>query len=275
MVSVIIPTYNRARFLLQAVESVRRQTYEDWELIVVDDGSTESTAAVLKSQAFSDPRIRYVSQSHSGVSSARNHGLQMARHPWIAFLDSDDLWRPNKLERQVEALKPATHLRIAHTDEIWIRGERRVNPKKIHRKHGGWIYRYCLARCVVSPSSVLIHRSIFDQEGLFDESYPVCEDYELWLRLCCRLPVLLLRDPLTVKRGGHADQLSRSTWGLDRYRLQALLKTWKSGRLTHQQKVWTAREIALKVSILAQGCEKRGKMEEARCYRELDQRTTS
>ncbi|MEE8586264.1 MAG: glycosyltransferase [Acidobacteriota bacterium] len=264
---MIIPTYNRREFLAQAVASVRAQTFQDWELIVVDDGSDDGSAGMLES--LDDPRIRLIRQPRQGVSAARNRGIRAARHPWIALLDSDDQWQPSKLERQITALQAAPEYRLTHSDEIWIRRGRRVNPKKIHRKYGGWIYHRCLPLCVISPSSVLLQRSLLDEVGCFDEEYPVCEDYELWLRICCRSPVLFLEEPLTIKYGGHSDQLSRSRWGLDRYRLQALLKIYRSGRLTPQQKAWTAHEIVRKAEILATGFGKRGKSEEAGHYRRI------
>ena len=267
MVSVIIPTYNRREFLAQAVASVRAQTFQDWELIVVDDGSDDGSDEMLES--LDDPRIRLIRQPRQGVSAARNRGIRASRHPWIALLDSDDQWQPSKLECQINALKTAPEYRLIHSDEIWIRRGRRVNPKKIHRKYGGWIYHRCLPLCVISPSSVLLQRSLLDEVGCFDEEYPVCEDYELWLRICCRYPVLFLDESLTIKYGGHSDQLSRSRWGLDRYRLQALLKTYRSGCLTPQQKAWTAIEIVRKAEILATGFGRRGKSEEAGHYRRI------
>lgn len=236
---------------------------------MVDDGSSDGTAAVMRQ--WDDPRIRYLYQPRSGVSRARNRGIEAARHDWIAFLDSDDRWRPRKLERQLEALQSSPEFKICHTDEIWIRRGVRVNPKRIHRKYGGWIYHRCLRRCLISPSSTLLHRSLLQRVGDFDPNYVVCEDYELWLRITCRHPVLFLPEPLVTKFGGHADQLSRSRWGLDRYRLSALIKTYRSGRLSFQQLRWTGREIVRKAGIVAQGFEKRRKFSSARHYRRIEE----
>lgn len=267
LISVVIPSFNRREVLARAVRSVMEQTFSEWELIVVDDGSEDESGKVVEETR--DARVKYVYQKHRGVSAARNLGIRLARGEWIAFLDSDDYWQPGKLERQVEALRARPHYRVIYTDEIWIRRGRRVNPKKIHRKYGGWIYHRCLPLCLISPSSVMLHQSVLDEMGSFDENYPVCEDYELWLRVAARHPVFFLEEPLIVKTGGHPDQLSQSRWGLDRYRVQALLKTCNSGQLTPQQKVWTAQEIVRKASILATGFSNRGKVEEARFYREL------
>ena len=266
-VSVIIPTHNRRKSLTRAVESVRTQTFPDWELLVVDDGSSDGT-----DRDWSDPddsRIWYLRTENQGVSAARNLGIRLADSPWIAFLDSDDYWLPRKLETQLGALDSHPGYLAVHSDEIWIRNGRRVNPKKIHRKYGGWVYRYSLPRCVISPSSILVSRELLDRCGAFDEDFPVCEDYELWLRMFARHPICFVDRPLLVKIGGHADQLSRSTWGLDRFRIRAMVKTVESGILSLQQETWTAAEIVRKSGILAGGCEKRGRMKEARYYRSL------
>ena len=270
MISVIIPTFNRKQLLLEAVESVRRQSFRDWELLVVDDGSTDGTDQVIES-LISDG-IRCIRQEHSGVSAARNRGIRAARNDWIAFLDSDDYWHKQKLQQQFEALEANPEYLAVHTDEIWIRSGVRVNPRKHHRKRSGWMFHHCLRLCLISPSSILLHRSLLDESGLFDESFPVCEDYELWLRITARRPVFFVPEKLVVKRGGHADQLSRSRWGMDRYRVRALLKSGDSGCLTPQQRQWAAAEIVRKSEILEQGFAKRGRMDRASYYRELRRR---
>ena len=267
MVSVIIPTHQRRDWVLRAIESVQRQRFRDWELIVMDDGSEDGTYAVVN--RMGDNRIRCLRQPKRGVSAARNHGIRRARYDWIAFLDSDDSWRPRKLERQLEALEAEPAYRACFTEEIWIRNGVRVNQKKHHRKQGGWIYPLCLPLCVISPSSILLHRMVLSQIGLFDESFPVCEDYELWLRLCSRQPMLFIPEPLIVKTGGHADQLSRSRWGMDRFRVRALQKILSAGTLSPRLRRLSIEELKRKAEILASGCEKRGKIEEARHYRDL------
>ncbi len=267
MVSVVVPVYNRKELLLRAVGSVFEQTFREWELIVVDDGSTDGTRQLMR--GLEGGRVRCLFQPHSGVSCARNLGVKAARYPWIAFLDSDDYWLPGKLKAQLQALQEKPQYDIVHTDEIWIRRGRRVNPKKIHRKYGGWIYPHCLPRCIVSPSSVLLHRRVLEDRGGFDESFPVCEDYELWLRLFSQRPVCLVPQALTVKTGGHSDQLSRSRWGMDRYRVRALLKIIESEPLTPLQKLWTARELVTKAAVLAQGAAKRRNLPRARGYQDL------
>ena len=267
MVSVVIPVYNRKEQLLRAVGSVIEQTFPEWELIVVDDGSTDGTRELMR--GLEGGRIRCLFQPRLGVSSARNLGVSAARFPWISFLDSDDYWLPMKLEAQLQALEEKPQYEIVHSDEIWIRRGRWVNPKKIHRKYGGWIYRHCLPRCIVSPSSVLLHRRVLEDRGGFDESFPVCEDYELWLRLFSQRPICLVPKALTVKTGGHSDQLSHSRWGMDRYRVKALLKTFESESLTPLQKLWTAEEIVTKAAVLAQGAVKRRNVKRASVYQDI------
>jgi glycosyltransferase involved in cell wall biosynthesis len=267
MVSIVIPTYNRCDHVLAAARSVLAQTYASWELFIVDDGSEDGTADAV--QTLRDPRVRYVRQSHRGVSAARNAGIRLAERPWLAFLDSDDRWLPTKLERQLNELERRPEYHVIYTDEIWIRRGIRVNPGKKHAKHSGWIYPRCLPLCIISPSSVLLSRDVLETCGTFDESYPVCEDYELWLRIAQRYPIRFLEEPLIIKTGGHADQLSHSIWGMDRYRVRALIERCESGRLTPLLYRWTAEEITRKATILAKGFANRGNGEQARKYRDM------
>ena len=174
---------------------------------------------------------------------------------------------PDKLERQMEALEAHPDLRVCHTDEIWIRHHRRVNPKRRHAKYGGWIFPYCLPLCAMSPSSVLVHRSVFEDVGTFDEELPACEDYDLWLRICCRYPVLYVDERLVIKYGGHSDQLSRTVWGLDRFRIQALEKILLSDCLGPEDRRAALAMLLEKIDIYAAGAEKRDRLDEAELYR--------
>lgn len=273
MVTVVVPTYNRARLLSRALDSVFAQTFPDFELVVVDDGSTDDTHSLV--DRYDDPRLRYLRIDHGGVSRSRNKGVATAVGAWIAFLDSDDFWHPRKLERQLETLGANPAFSAVYTNEVWIRRGQRVNPRNRHRKYSGWIYHRCLPLCIISPSSILLKRDLFDRVGGFDTLFPVCEDYDLWLRLTARHPVYFLDEPLITKTGGHSDQLSRSRWGLDRFRLRSLLAIADSGRLSPQQRVWTAREIVHKAGILAVGFANRGKRAAARSYASLAERWKS
>ena len=265
LVSVIIPTYNRRAMLVEAVDSVLAQSYRDRELIVVDDGSTDGTAGDLAMRFGA--RLRVIVQSRSGVAAARNAGVGAARGDYIAFLDSDDFWLPQKLERQIDFML-AADAAISQTDEVWIRNDVRVNPKKKHRKPSGDVFRPSLELCLVSPSAVLMTRELFDRIGGFDESFPVCEDYDLWLRIARNHRIELLPERLVVKRGGHRDQLSHSTWGLDRYRIRALKKLLDCG-IDGEKRIWTIDTMTRKARILAAGARKRGREGEALDYESL------
>jgi glycosyltransferase involved in cell wall biosynthesis len=269
MTSVIIPTFNRAAFLREAIDSVLAQTEKDFELIVVDDGSTDHTRELV---AKYGDRLRYFSQPNAGASAARNCGIRHAAGKFITFLDSDDLWLPKKLARQMQWMAAHPNLLLCYTDEIWIRRGVRVNQKLIHAKAGGWIYPLCLPRCIISPSSVLMRRELFDAVGWFDEQLPVCEDYDLWLRVASRFEVGFIPEPLIVKRGGHSDQLSQREWGNDRYRVTALRKIYESGVLDEANRRLTAAMICLKCRILENGFHKRQKLAEAQFYANLKEK---
>ena len=163
-VSVIIPTYNRGEVLEQAIKSVLNQTYQNYEIIVVDDGSTDNTHRILEKYGH---KIRYYSKLHGGVSSSRNFGLEKSEGSWVAFLDSDDYWLPEKLERQIEFVRQNPEFLIVQTDEKWIRRGKFVNPMQKHRKYGGWIFKQCLPLCIVSPSAVMVHQRVFNDVGVF------------------------------------------------------------------------------------------------------------
>ena len=264
-VSVIIPTFNRGWVLKEAIDSVLAQDFKDFELIVVDDGSTDNTPQIL--DAYHQD-LMVIRQPNLGVSAARNRGIAAAGGGLIAFLDSDDLWLPRKLSRQVDFFNSNPDAVINQTEEIWIRNGVRVNPKTRHHKFSGMIFERSLALCLVSPSAVMMRRSLFDEIGLFDENLPACEDYDLWLRISWRYPVHLIETPLIIKRGGHADQLSKAP-GLDKFRIQALKKVIESGQLGEESCQAAVRTLQEKCAIFASGCRKRGKDGEAQYYEEL------
>ena len=267
-VTVIIPTYNRGWIIHEAIDSVLAQDYTEFELIVVDDGSSDNTSEVLDSYRNV---IKVLSQQNKGVSAARNRGIAEASGKFIAFLDSDDLWLPQKLSRQVEFFNTTPDALICQTEEVWIRNGLRVNPKKRHKKPSGMIFEPSLALCLVSPSAVMIRRSLLEIVGNFDETLPACEDYDLWLRISCRFPVYRIDAPLIIKRGGHEDQLSAS-FGLDRFRIKAIKKVIESGYLSKGQYAAAAKTLKEKCNIYAAGCRKRGREEEALYYTSLSER---
>jgi glycosyltransferase involved in cell wall biosynthesis len=246
----------------EAVESVLKQAYSFFELIVVDDGSTDSTTERLKKYGSI---VRVLSQQRSGVAAARNYGVSSARGRYIAFLDSDDFWLPQKLGIQTSFMQQHPDVQICQTEEIWIRRGAKVNPKAKHAKPSGDIFRRSLDLCLVSPSAVMITKDLINQVGGFDERFPVCEDYDLWLRIAKDHAIPLIPEPLVSKRGGHADQLSHSMWGLDRYRVQSLRNLLRNGLLGEKRK-WTLETLHRKIFILSQGARKRGKRDEAAAY---------
>ena len=268
LVSVIIPTYNRGWIIKEAIDSILAQDYTEFELIVVDDGSTDHTSDVLDS--YGDD-IKVLFQKNKGVSAARNRGIAEASGKFIAFLDSDDLWLPQKLTVQIEFFNQTPDALICQTEEVWIRNGLRVNPKKRHKKPSGMIFNPSLELCLVSPSAVMIQRSLFGRVGKFDETLPACEDYDLWLRISCRFPVHLIDTPLIIKRGGHGDQLS-SRAGLDRFRIKAIEKIIKRGILSDDQYRAAVKTLKKKCDIYAAGCRKRGREEEVRYYTSLSKK---
>ena len=264
-VSVIITTYNREKFISECVQSVLAQTLPAREIIIVDDGSTDATYNILRDLGFNSLStkktvLRYFFQQNRGVSSARNLGIKEARSEFIALLDSDDLWLKSKLDRQVSAFQNDTQSsRLCHTDEIWIRNGVRVNQHKKHKKHGGNVFQSCLKLCCISPSSAMMHRSVFEDFGFFDEDLPACEDYDFWLRYSAKEDVNFIDEPLIIKKGGHSDQLSGAHWGMDRFRIYSIEKILKEPDLKLVHKTEAIHEVILKLEILINGSQKRQK----------------
>jgi len=268
-ITVVIPARDRSSLIPRAIRSVLSQIWQAAEIIVVDDGSVDATCRVVRSHF---PQVRCLSQPASGVSRARNLGIAKARYPWIALLDSDDLWLPGKLAKQWQALQGNPHW-LVHTDEIWIRRGKRVNQPQKQRlaRSGGRVFRNNLSLCAISPSSALFHKRLWWQAGGFDERLPACEDYDFWLRITARHAVLYVDEPLIVKYGGHPDQLSRKYPGMDRFRIHALLKVLQTVPLQLQPDDRLAALAVLleKAHIYAQGALKRDKTEEAKHYQRL------
>jgi glycosyltransferase involved in cell wall biosynthesis len=265
LVSVIITTYNRSAMVGDAIESVLKQDFLDYEIIVIDDGSTDGTNDALRKYK----RVNYFYQENQGISRARNQGLALSQGEFVCFLDSDDLWLPNKLAVQVRVMQEISASKLNYTDEIWIRKGKRVNPRKKHQKYSGWIFEKNLPLCIISPSSVMLQKKVFGVVGFFDEGLPVCEDYDLWLRITARFQVFFIDQKLIIKRGGHNDQLSHRFWGNDRFRVQALEKIINEGMIKQPQKDLAINELVKKSIILENGFRKRGALSEADYYQRL------
>ena len=266
-VSIIIPTYNRLPMLKEAVDSVLAQDFEDFELIVVDDGSNDKTAEEIKRYGG---RVKLFQHSENrGVSAARNKGISHARGKYIAFLDSDDLWVKGKLKIQVNFLDDNPHYPLCYTDEIWIRRGKRVNPMLKHAKYSGWIFEKCLPLCIISPSSAMMKKTLYSKVGLFDEALPVCEDYDFWLRTSARFPIFFINRKLIIKRGGHPDQLSQRSWGNDQYRVVAMEKLLSESYIGTEEREMVLKEMKKKCQILSKGFFKRGNELEGSHYQEI------
>ncbi len=257
-ISVVIPNYNRVHTIARALDSVISQSLPADEIIVVDDGSTDDSRSFIKQKY---PQVTLLEQKHAGVSSARNKGISVASGEWLAFLDSDDEWLPEKLKNQMTTLSYSPGHRIVHTNEIWLRNGKTLKQLPQHRKYGGYIYDKCLPLCLMSPSSIVIHEKVFKEVGLFDESLPVCEDYDMWLRICSRFPVSFLEEPMIVKHGGHMDQLSRQYWGMDRFRVLSLAKMLESNNLGTNDRQATMEMMLNKIDIYTKGAKKHGNIE--------------
>lgn len=221
-IDVIIPTFNRAHLITRAVQSVLNQSYQNFHLYIVDDGSSDETAAVLR-QYSTHPQVTLLTQANKGVSAARNWGVKNSSSAWISFLDSDDEWLPEKLQVQSEFLKHHPEIRFLHAEEIWIRNGVRVNPKQKHSKHSQDILQRSLEFCLISPSTVIMKRELFLQHQGFDEDLPVCEDFDLWNKILMSEEVGFTDQYLIQKYGGHQDQLSTKYVAMDFWRIKSLL----------------------------------------------------
>ncbi|MBN2553498.1 MAG: glycosyltransferase family 2 protein [Spirochaetales bacterium] len=273
-ITAIVPTYNRLPMLREAVFSVLKQTHSSLELVVVDDGSDDGTAGWCRRLATEHPgSFRYLPLSHCGMpGKVRNAGARLARGEYLAFLDSDDLWKPDKLARQIAFFQEHPDIRICHTREIWQRGQKIVSQAGQRHGRSGTIFADALKKCIIGPSTVMMRRELFEELGGFREDLEIAEDYELWLRVTARCPVGYIDEPLVIKRGGHADQLSERYGQIEIFRIRALQLNLEAGTFRGEQRDLAARELVRKCRIYARGCEKRGRNGEAQSCLEIAQR---
>ena len=263
-ISVIVPTYNRRDKVAKALFSIYAQSFSPLEVIVIDDGSEDDTGKMILSEY---PQVIYKKIVNSGVSKARNEGIAVAKGDWVAFLDSDDTWHPQKLKAQVDYLENNKKAQFLHTEETWVRNGVKVNQKKKHQKVRGLIFKQCLGFCIIGPSTVIVEKNLLEKVGGFDENLEVCEDYDLWLRLSLITELHFLSTPLIYKHGGHEDQLSTRYWGMDRYRVKSLLKILRREELGENNKKALLQVLEEKISLLIKGSLKHGKMKEVEKYR--------
>ena len=263
-ISVVIPSYNRKEFLKRSIDSAINQTKKPFEIIVVDDGSTDGTETMIKSDY---DFVKFIKQKNKGVSAARNIGIKVSIGEWICFLDSDDEWKKDKLEKQINAMKSNPGYKFFHSNEIWIKNGLRINQKKKHKKYGGDIFDKCLDMCRISPSSVMIDKTVFDEVGNFNENLVVCEDYELWLRICDKYRVFFIDEPLIIKYGGHQGQLSYSIESIENHRIKAL-EYLILENLNRKNKRHAIQMLLSKLNIYLKGLVKRRKNDEIAVYEE-------
>ena len=258
-ISVVIPTYNRYEVLKRALTSVYSQIHKPKEVIIIDDGSTDETSQILK--YF--PDAVYIYQENAGVSSARNLGIKKSNYEWIAFLDSDDEWHPDKLQEHLELHLDKPELQMSYTDEKWVRDAKEVKIPNKYRKYGGDIFNECLSYCIIAPSATIIHKNLLDRVGLFDESLEVCEDYDLWLRVAIENDIGLIDKKLITKYGGDEDQLSTKFWGMDRFRVKTLEKLLEMSDLKEEL---IKSMLIKKYSLLLKGALKHDKILSIKTY---------
>ena len=261
-ISVVIPTHNRASVLPRAVLSVLNQSHQNIEIIIIDDGSTDETKQVLAPYILNQSII-YHKFENAGVAAARNIGAALASGDWIAFLDSDDEWLEEKLSEQMDFLKTHPHLDIVYTDEIWIRNGVQVNKKNHHKKLGGMIFGECLKQCLIAPSSVLLSKKFFVEMNGFDESFVVCEDYDLWLRISSKYEIGFISKMLIKKYGGHSDQLSTRFFAMDNFRIKSMKNILCDKNLSQLQREQVISMMKEKGEILIKGYLKHENIEAA------------
>ena len=261
-IDVIIPTFNRAKFIDRAIHSVLNQTHKNFKLHIVDDGSNDETALIL-SKYKTHQQISIYRQQNQGVSAARNFAVQNSDSSWISFLDSDDEWLPQKLEKQINFLNKHSHFQFLHAEEIWIRNGVRVNPKDKHNKSSGNLFKRSLEFCLISPSTVIMNRNLFLKHGPFDESFTVCEDYDLWLKILSHEEVGFLPEFVTNKYGGHEDQLSTQFVAMDYWRIKSMIALLRTN-IDQSKKDLILNEIKKKAPILLKGYLKHQNLERFR-----------
>jgi glycosyltransferase involved in cell wall biosynthesis len=259
----------------EAVESVLAQRNAKFELIVVDDGSTDGTwdeltqiAAVANDHAQWEV-MRIERTPNRGPAAARNTGAAMVAARFVAFLDSDDLWLPHKLNRQIAFMRKHPECAISQTEEIWMRNGRRVNPGARHRKRAGDLFADSLLTCLISPSAVIMRTDLFRESGGFDEDMAAAEDYDLWLRLLTDHEVGLIDEQLVIRRAGHPGQLSATVPALDRFRVLALLKLLARENLALGRRIEVCEVLSEKCAIYAKGLKRRARVDEARFVLEI------
>lgn len=254
---VIIPTFNRASLLERAITSVLNQSYPFFKLYIIDDGSTDETFQIIE-KFHSDERLHYLKQENKGVSAARNLGISHSHHSWVTFLDSDDEWLTDKLQKQRDYILQHPEIKFIHSNEIWIRDQIRVNaPLKFDKSAEGLLER-SLETCIISPSTVAIKRELLEYFGGFNEEFKICEDYDLWLKILFREKVGFIEDFLIKKYHGHDNQLSTLDPLMEYYRVLALFFQMDSKDLKEEDFFLIFKTLERKVPRILKGLQKFG-----------------
>lgn len=258
-VSVIIPTYNSAHYVVEAVESVLAQTWQDFEILVIDDGSTDETEQVMR--RYETP-VRYIRQPNGGVAVARNRGIAESKGKYVAFLDADDTWLPHKLERQIETLQRHPQYRACYSALSIVDAD--LHPLGINRsQRQGSALEDLLTRgnVIATPSSVLCERSLFDVGG-FDPKLSQCADWDMWVRLAAQTEFLYLDEPLVTYRQ-HGTNMSRNAPLLEHDSMQVLTKGFAMRELSESLRAQRQTAFARNYMVLA------GTYFQAHCYRDF------
>lgn len=256
MVDIIIPFYNRKALVKRAIKSVQNQSFQDWKLWMVDDGSSDGAIEELKKE-FESQKIQFIQlDKNQGVSAARNQGIKLGHNSWVAFLDSDDEWLPQKLEKQMQYLKQYPETVLIHCNETWVKDNKVVKQKKKHKKPEGRAFNACVLLCCISPSATVIRRKVLESLDFFREDFPVCEDYDLWLKVTSKFDIAFLEESLLIKHGGHKDQLSRAYPIMDYWRVKALAPYLTNVDLSLSERQQVKQVLLERCDILLKGYQK-------------------
>lgn len=272
-VSVIIATHDRPAFLLQAIRSVLAQSFTDYELVVAEDGASDATAEVV--EAIGGGALRHLRLPHTGRPSVtRNHGLAAARGRYVAFLDDDDIWRADKLERQVALLEAAERVGFVYSDLRFLQtdgtaSEPAIAPEQVRE---GLIFDDLLEECAIATSTVLARRPLLDRVGGFNESLETFEAYDLWLRLAWSARAAFIPAPLVLRRRHPAALEERRAIACLEDAIRSLLAADTRYPLTTRQRARLRKSIAkyrtrLGSALIARGSTGDGRRELLRALR--------
>jgi glycosyltransferase involved in cell wall biosynthesis len=261
-VSVIVPTYNAPHFLVETVESILAQTYRDFELMVVDDGSEPSTRKALEPYMH---RIRYVWRENGGPSAARNTGIRHASGELVAFCDHDDLWLPDKLERQMSYIESHSNAGLYYCEYSHF-GDR--TDKRPRRQHSGWVFPRLWQKRFLQTLTVVCRREVFDKAGEFDESLRYCQDYDMWLRVALHFRFGFTGGTLARYRLHTANLARERAMENTLEKLSVILKAYRLGREAGQISLYLRNRVFSEIYFrVGEDLERHGYLSQAsRCY---------